>query len=211
MTSKPERSSGPESQACDGADAPAPPSQHPEFLSLLSAPRAEPRWPLEPMLVATCVDARHPTLHGRVRVRWAEGSEEVEPQQRWVPTLHGLAIRAGDRVLLSRVSGLPEPIVVGVIDGFEPRPAPSHSIGATLEFQPEEVLTIVEHGGQPLVRISQGAGGPIVHLLQADTQLELPGRLSITAAELELKAVRGNVQIEASDAVVVNAETVRLN
>lgn len=210
MTPKREPSSSEAPPAAAPSEAPAPALSNPDFLALLSAPRATPSWPPEPTFVALCVDAKHPTLLGRVQVSWASAAGET-PQNWWVPTLHGLAIRAGDRVLLSRAGGLPEPIVVGVVDGFAQRPAPSHSTAATLEMRPDEVLTIVAHGGQPLVQISQGAGGPSVQLLCSDTEIVLPGRLSITAAELTLKAQRGNVEIEASDQVVVTGETVQLN
>jgi hypothetical protein len=161
------------------------------------------------MFVATCVEARHPTLVGRVLARWEDGAGA--PQQWWLPTLHGLAIRAGDRLLLSRVGGLPEPVAVGVIDGFLPRPVPSPTTAASLELLPDEAVTIVEASGQPLLQITPSEDGPVVRLLHVDTQIELPGRLSITAGELSLKAVRGNVQIEASDEVAVIGEAVRLN
>ena len=194
----------------DPLATPASASQGADFLALLSAPRVKPSWPPEPTFVATCVDARHPTLPGRVEVSWADGSGEVS-QRWWVPTLQGLAVRTGDRLLLSRAGGLPEPIVVGVVDGFAQRPAPGPDSGPTLEIQPDEVLTIVARSGQPLVQIRHGADGPRVQLLSPDTQIELSGRLSISAAELTLKAQHGNVQIEASEQVVVTGETVQLN
>jgi hypothetical protein len=187
-----------------------PRSQSPDFLALLAAPRTAPSWPPDATFVATCVNARHPTLLGRVQVSWAITAGDP-PQCWWVPTLHGLTIRSGDRVLLSRAGGLPEPIVVGVVDGFASRPEADQSAGARLELQPEETVTIVAASGQPLVQIRQGADGPRVQLLCPDTELELPGRLSISAAELTLKARSGNVEIEASDQVVVTGETVELN
>jgi hypothetical protein len=194
----------------DSPEVPASTGQDPEFLALLSAPRAKPSWPSEPSFVATCVDTTHPSLRGRVRVSWAHAAGDA-PQSWWVPTLQGLALRSGDRVLVSRAGGLPEPIVVGVVDGFEERPEPSQRGGPTVEIQPDEVLTIAARDGQPLVEIRQGPDGPSVRLLSPDTQIELPGRLSISAAELSLKARRGNVEIEASDQVVVTGETVKLN
>lgn len=58
--------------------------------------------------------------------------------------------------------------------------------------------------------MSDGAG-PIVRLLNGDTRLNLQGKLSITAAELELKASNGAVRIEATDEVSVMGEVVHLN
>jgi hypothetical protein len=44
-----------------------------------------------------------------------------------------------------------------------------------------------------------------------DVRLELKGKLSIRAAELELEATRGNARVEASDRVCLVGELVELN
>lgn len=183
----------------------------PSPLDALLASPLRPRWPEQPMFVATCVDTQHPTLRGRVRVRWADATPDAPTGESWVPTLQGLALRSGDRVLLSHASGIDEPLVIGVVDGFMPRPDRDRTPAAVLELQPDQVLRIQAQDGQQLVDIIQDETGPIVRVLQADTRIDVRGRLTITAAELELKAVRGDVQIEASDKVSVVGETVRLN
>jgi hypothetical protein len=128
-----------------------------------------------------------------------------------VPTLHGLAVRAGDRLLVQMPHGGSEPIVVGVIDGFHPRPEPDRTVAARIEVKQDEVLQVCSQEGVPLVEIVRDEKGPIVRLLQSDTRLDVKGKLSITAAEIELKAVKGEVRIQASDDVNVVGEAIHLN
>lgn len=184
------------------------------LLPLLEGRRRQPTWPAESSFVATCVDAHHPTLLGRVKVhagdpaaRW--GADD--PAAWWLPTLHGLTIRTGDRLLVQRVAGGDEPIVVGVIDGFLPRPEQRHFVGPQLELKADEVLRVNGKDGQALLEIAQGQGGTMVRLLQADTRIDLPGKLTISAAELELNARSGSVRIEASDEVALIGELIQLN
>jgi hypothetical protein len=157
--------------------------------------------------VGECTDARHPVLAGRVRVRCAAPDGPVE---RWLPALRGVAIRERDRVLLLETANALEPIVIGVIDGFEPREAERRP-GPNVELAINETFTLVAENGSPLLEIVRSADGPVVRLLHADTQLELPGKLRIQATEIELLARRGSVRIEADDDVVIQGEMVRLN
>ena len=64
---------------------------------------------------------------------------------------------------------------------------------------------------QPLLDVLEGVDGPIVRVLNSDTAIELPGKLKITAPEIELKADRGGVRIEANDDVDIKGEMIRLN
>jgi hypothetical protein len=166
-------------------------------------------WPIGEPFVAECIDARHPTLQGRVRIRW-DGARDSAAEM-WVPTLHGQSIRKGDRLLVQTPRGSGEPIVVGVIDGFLPRPEMDRTIAAKIEVKHDEVLQICSQEGQPLVEIVHDEKGPMVRLLQSDTRLDIRGKLSITAEELELKAVKGEVRIQASDDVNVVGEAIHLN
>lgn len=179
------------------------------FNQILEAGKPRPTWPGAEPFVAECVDPHHPTLQGRVKIRWSGGGGEAV--EAWVPTLHSLAIRSGDRLLLQMPLGHAEPIAVGVIDGFLPRPEPSRAVGARLELKRDETLQVCCEDGQPLVEIVRDDKGPVVRVLQADTRLDLNGKLSITAGEIELKAKSGQVRIEASDDVRVVGEVVHLN
>jgi len=179
------------------------------FEKILETGPVRPAWPVGEPFVADCIDSRHPTLQGRVQIRW-EGMRH-EGVASWVPTLHGLAIRKGDRLLVQMPHGGTEPIVVGVIDGFVPRPETDRTVAAKIEVKSDEVLQVCTQEGQPLVEIFRDDKGPMVRLLQSDTRIDVKGKLSISAAELELSAVKGKVRIEASDDVDVVGETIHLN
>lgn len=160
-------------------------------------------------LVARCIDPRHPTLQGRVRVTWS--TPEGEERNRWVPALQDLAVRRGDRLLLVRAENRDEPIAVGVVDGFARRPRRERTETAALELQPDECLRIHGKDGTDLVEIHASEGGPVVRLLQEDVDVELPGDLRITAEDIALRARQGRVSVRATDDVVLEGETVRLN
>jgi hypothetical protein len=159
-------------------------------------------------LVAECVDARHPVLAGRVRVRWCEAGVE---QEGWLPTLQALVVRVGDRVLVQRAMNWPEPLVVGVVDGFAHRPDPPRHEAARLTLERDEALRITTPEGEPLVEVARGERGPVVRLLRPDVEVELAGALRVSAAAIELRAREGEVRVEASADVCVVGENVNLN
>jgi hypothetical protein len=187
----------------------APDSPSALFEKMLESGPAPLPWPPGEPFVVDCTDASHPTLQGRVRIRWERPGRPAE--ELWVPTLHGQSIRKGDRLLVQVPHGATEPIVIGVIDGFLPRPEPARAPVARIELKRDEVFQVCSEDGQPLVQIIRDDQGPIVRLLQADTRIDLAGKLSISAAELELKATKGAVRIQASDDVNVIGEVVHLN
>lgn len=160
-------------------------------------------------LVAVCVDNRHPSLAGRVLVRWAmpSGGETSA----WAPTLHGMAVREGDRVLLVQPVNAPEPIVTGVVDGFAARPEAPRGTGARLDLHGDEAVRIMSTDGTPLVEVFQGKAGPVVRLLAEETNLDLPGDLRVSARSVALIARSGEMKITARDDVVVVGETINLN
>lgn len=174
------------------------------------APAASPMpAPSESMLVAECIDAHHPTLIGRVLCRIPSPSGENVEQ--WVPTLMHLPVREGDRVLLARPGNFAEPVVVGVLDGFTPRPERPRVAAAIRPLAPDETVRFESARGEPLVEIAPGASGPVVRLLGADVEIETPGALRVRAGAIELAAKSGSVKIEASDDVVVQGEAIHLN
>lgn len=159
-------------------------------------------------LVGECVDPRHPTLSGRVRVclRTPAGAEVDQ----WLPVLQSVVVRKGDRVLVQQPANWPEPMVVGVVDGFAQRPM-VWKPGPSVTVQPDEALQIVAANGTALAEMIQLDGKPVLRVLHADVQLELPGKLRIAAQALELEARQGPVQIRAADDVIVQGETIQLN
>ena len=157
------------------------------FDELLSNP-PEPVWP-EGHVIATCLNDRHPVLTGRVSIRCETALGQS--CETWAPILKGLSVRPADRVLVLKLPREWEPVVVGVIDGFDRRPVPELQVAQTLELKPDQVLQInAERTVRGLVHIAQNENGPVIRLLQADAQVELPGKLSLSASAIELQARR---------------------
>jgi len=159
--------------------------------------------------IAECTDTRHPTLPGRVQIAWED--EAGRTHARWVPVLAHLSLRVHDRVLVLRPRSFPEPLVVGVIDGFASCPEPPSQVAAVLQVERDEKVQIVAENGAPLLEITRDGEGPVVRLMNAATRLELPGHLQITADEIVLRARQGKVEIDANDDVIVTGEHIRLN
>lgn len=160
-------------------------------------------------LVGRCMDDRHPTLAGRVLVRWNDSAgKEVE---RWIPTLQQVPVRVDDRVLLMRPENFDEPVVTGVLDGFTRRPEPDRETAASLELKQDEAVRVAGAHGEPLIELYRDDSGPVIRLLQEDVDIEFPGALRMSAARIELEATRGSVDIEASDDVNVDGELINLN
>jgi hypothetical protein len=149
----------------------------------------------------------HPVMAGRVRVS-VPGAEPGE--EAWVPVLAGVSVREGDRVLLARPANMADPVVIGVLDGFPRRPTPPRP-SAGLVLGKGEVVTIAAPDGTALVEIGAAETGPVVRVLQEDVDVELPGKLRVSAASIELVATRGEVKVAAQDDVVVVGENIQLN
>jgi hypothetical protein len=177
------------------------------FGELLASP-PQPVWP-EGHVLATCLDDRHPVLTGRVLVRCETALGQA--CQTWAPTLKGLSVRAADRVLVLKLPRELEPVVVGVLDGFGRRPDPPVHIAQVLEVKPDQVLQINAENGQGLLQIAHNQDGSVIRLLQADSHIELPGKLCLSASAIEMQARSGGVRIAAADDVKIVGETVHLN
>lgn len=172
---------------------------------LAASPKA---WP-EGHVIATCTEERHPTLTGRIRVRCEDARGGVH--ESWMATLQGLSVRVSDRVLVLKLPHQPDAIVVGVVDGFSRRPENPELVAQILEIKRDEILQVNAENGQPLLQIVRNQEGPVIRLLQADTQVELPGKLRITAGAIEMRARAGTVRIDASDDVEIVGEAIHLN
>lgn len=159
--------------------------------------------------VGECLDTHHPTLAGRALIRWVDALGAVS--ERWLPTLHGLAIRRTDRVLAQHPSNWPEPIVTGVIDGYAQRPEVPRAAVATIALKSDEAILVTTADGAPLLELRGTDQGPVARLLTTTADLEAPGDLKLTARSIELNATGGSVTINASDDVTVKGESIRLN
>jgi hypothetical protein len=153
-----------------------------------------------------CVDDRHPTLVGRVQVRYADGAGE---HSLWLATLAHLPVRCEDRVLLLQPGNWPEPIVVGVVDGLRAREAVAHA-EATLTLRADETLEIRGADGAPLLAILPTPAGPVLRLTRADQRLEIEGRLAFAADAITFTA-RGELSLSAGGDVIVTGEEIKLN
>lgn len=160
-------------------------------------------------VIGECLDDRHPVLLGRYLVRYP--SPDGGDAERWLAGLHGLAMRIGDRVLLVQAGNWPEPIVAGVVDGFAHRPDAHTMDAATVSLKSDEIIRVESERGIGLVEVRQGETGPVVRFLTDDVQLEVPGKLGISAKSLDFRATLGGAAIAATDDVTIRGETVKLN
>jgi hypothetical protein len=179
------------------------------LLDELPIPAREPAGASPSCVLGECVDDRHPSLLGRVRVRWRE--PEGALVERWLATLQGLPVRTGDRVLMLRPANADEAIVTGVVDGFAKRPELARRAAGTVELRRDEAIDILASDGRPLIRVREGESGPVIELIHADLELATPGRLRLRGEAVELSATQGQIEIAASDDVVVRGEVIRLN
>jgi hypothetical protein len=175
----------------------------------VEAPLARAAARAQESFVGECLDTHHPTLTGRALIRWVDALGAVS--ERWLPTLHGLAIRRTDRVLAQHPSNWPEPIVTGVIDGYAQRPDVPRASVATIALKSDEAILVTTAEGAPLLELRGTDQGPVARLLTTTADLEAPGALRLTARSIELNATGGSVTINASDDVTVKGESIRLN
>jgi hypothetical protein len=176
---------------------------------IVEAPLARAAGRAQESFVGECLDTHHPTLTGRALIRWVDALGAVS--ERWLPTLHGLAIRRTDRVLAQHPSNWPEPIVTGVIDGYAQRPDVPRVAAATIALKSDEAIVVTTAEGAPLLELRGTDQGPVARLLTTTADLEAPGDLRLTARSIALHATDGSVTIHASDDVTVKGESIRLN
>lgn len=160
-------------------------------------------------LVGQCLEARHPVLAGRVSVAWLD--PRGHRTERWLAALQGVVIREGDRVLLDHPANWPEPIVVGVVDGFESRPAAPKREAGSIALEMDETIRVTTPAGDPLLELTRSKAGPVVRLLLPDVALEVDGALRVNAKAIELRAREGEIRLAATADVNIEGETINLN
>ena len=101
--------------------------------------------------------------------------------------------------------------MVGVVDGFAPRPEAPRLPGPTVPLRADESVRVRTAEGQDLLEVRPTDQGPVVRLLHDDLDLELPGRLRLRAETIRLQATRGNVELSATDDVELVGEMIHLN
>jgi hypothetical protein len=174
---------------------------------LQSRGEAGPQLRLAQPWVCEVLESEHPSIAGRILARWMD--PDGEPRERWIPVLMGLPIRTGDRILAAAVQSWPEPIAIGIVDGFRRREVERAIASVTLP--PGHALRIVGAAGTPLLEVTEGREGPVVTLLHDDLALNVRGRLTLAAKSIDLHAREGKVEVKATDDVVVRGEVIHLN
>jgi len=160
-------------------------------------------------LVGECINDRHPVVKGKSLIAYP--NRDGLPQEKWLACLQGLTVREKDRVILMRPTNWPEPVIVGVLCGVGDEPPPPRRSGPMVRIEENQTVAISGPDGQPLVEISQGESGPVIHLLEPDVEIQTPGKLRIAARSIELKARQGDLSIEANGDVSIRGDMVRLN
>lgn len=166
-------------------------------------------------LIAECLATKHPSLQGRIQVRWASGRSGPAQERdhvMWVPTLSGLVFRVGDRVLLTQPDNGAEPIAMGVVDGFARRPPKPEVSGPSLAIERDESLTLTTAEGTPLAKLrADASGGLELAVLHPDLCVSTPGTLRLSGQQVEIEATEGRLNLKADEDVVVKAERIHLN
>lgn len=159
-------------------------------------------------MVGVCLNREHPVLTGRCLVHWrdADGGHEE-----WLPCLNGLKPEVHDHLLLLKPENAGESIVIGVVDGLKKKTEREPAPGPSVQLKEKEALHILAADGSPLLEVRQGEQGPVVRLLNQDLEIETAGDLRLNARSISLKARQGEIQMEATDDVVVKGEIIRLN
>lgn len=160
-------------------------------------------------LLGECVGTDHPTLKGRLLVKWLEADGKTT--EKWLPALQNLAVRNHDRLLLVKPENGDEMIVTGVVDGFAKRPEVARRSAAHVTLEPDEAIRVTSKYGGDLLELFQSESGPVIRVLQKDTAVELPGKLRLVADSIELEAGAGPIHIRATDDIRINGEMIHLN
>ncbi|MCF6263462.1 MAG: hypothetical protein L3J24_07755 [Xanthomonadales bacterium] len=161
------------------------------------------------LLIGQCQNDRHPSISGRVLIVWEDGDSGTS--EHWLPTIQGLAVRKLDQVLLQQPLNWPEPVVIGVLDSCSVRNNPDYKAGPTIDLKTDESVCIVSHSGSPLLEIFQKDNQPVVRLLTDDVDIDLNGKMKISAESIEFYAKKGLFSITAEGDVVVKGDVVELN
>jgi hypothetical protein len=158
--------------------------------------------------MAMCIADEHPTLAARVLCKLERATGPVEL---WLPCLFGVHPRVGDRVLVLRPEGAPEPVVLGVVDGYRRRTEPEARAAHHTRLKPDEVVRIESATGEALLELRGGAEGAVLRVLSKSVAIEGGEKISIEADAVTLRARQGKVEVTASEDVVVQGEAIHLN
>jgi hypothetical protein len=181
--------------------------------AVLGKPELE-RRPQDPpagnvLVVGDVLDTHHPTLPGRILVRWLD--DALVTQEDWLEPERHLSLVKGDRVLVTRPAGWREWIVTGALGR---RPAAAATMGPaieTLRLGPGEGLMIEGHDGTPLVTLHQGPQGPRLEVSSDSLEISARKTLKLSAHTIELISDDGGIELRTAGDTVVRGRFIRLN
>jgi hypothetical protein len=168
-------------------------------------------------IVGCCLDDNHPEHVDRYQIAFT--NERGFAEKRWLEAVKGVEVQRLDRVLLLRVRHLPEPVILASLGNEARKNRTQKNMASELEVREnntvvlhgETPIQVVTHDGRKLVEIGKNRHGPCIRVCRKDMKLDLPGKLSLSAGEIELQAREGDVRIEAEQEVTVQGDLIRLN
>ncbi|KVF63189.1 hypothetical protein WJ15_14750 [Burkholderia cepacia] len=162
-------------------------------------------------LIGEVTDTHHPDAMGLIRVKWSE--QDGTTYERWLECVDGVKPRIGDRVLLQSPANWPEYLIAGLLTrqrhGEPVEPVAEPAIALSLEV--DKCVQIADAAGTPLLQVRASPDGPVVTLLNRNVNVEVAGKLRLSAQTLELEGGRGGVDIRTEADTVVRSRYVRLN
>jgi hypothetical protein len=161
------------------------------------------------LVVGDVLDTHHPTLPGRVLVRWLD--DKVTTQEDWLEPERHLSLVKGDRVLVTRPAGWREWIVTGALGRSAAPEAQPAASTQTLRLGPGEGLTVEGHDGTPLVTLHHGPQGPRLEVNSDSLEISARQKLKLSAQTIELMSGDGGMELRTEGDVVVRGRFIRLN
>jgi hypothetical protein len=175
----------------------------------LNDPRTE-HSPMEAaatLVVGDVVDTHHPSLPGRVLVRWLD--ERVTEREEWLEPERHLSLVNGDRVLVTRPTGWRQWIVTGALGRGSG--SPSAATTQVLRLGPNETLSIQGHDGNPLLTLHQGPQGLKLELSSENLEVSALRTLRLSAHTIEIVSADGGITLRTEGETVVRAKLIHLN
>ncbi|MPW21295.1 hypothetical protein GCT13_31570 [Paraburkholderia sp. CNPSo 3157] len=162
-------------------------------------------------LVGEVTDTHHPDAMGRIRVKWS--MHDGNTCERWLECVDGVKPRIGDRVLLQSPANWPGYLVSGLLkragSGEPVEPVVEPAVALALE--PDKCVQVSDASGYPLLQVRASPDGPVITLLNRNVNIEVAGKLRLSAQTLELEGGCGGVDIRTEADTVVRSRYVRLN
>jgi hypothetical protein len=171
-----------------------------------------------PVVVGEIVDTHHPHLPSRVLVHWWPSGDKEESA--WLHHERHLALRKGDRVLVTLPLGWSEWVVTGALtrgaapaseEGAVSPPPALDAEARELRLEPGQSVMVIGSDGAPLLRVHQGPQGPIIELERDQVELKARRRLRLSADTVEIAAGQGGIDVRSDGDAVVRAHAIRLN